>query len=589
MKKFTILILLFFASFASAQEVPPIKDAIPGRGYIPMTDAKRKEMQAKSHAAHGGRITMLAKNLTVPAAFDCRTNGWLIPTGDQGQCGSCYLYSTIWGTLTSSFIIAGYGKNDGSFVMSVQYGMDCHNFGGCNGGNGTEVIDWLCTNGWPAEKYIDLAGVTHNDYPPYQARSGSCRTVAGAKLWKPATWGFVNANGKPSTAEIKAAMLKYGPLNISLDAGGQFSNGTGTITTLGNNIDHEINMVGWDDAKGAFLLWNQWNTSWGTGGFRWCTYAAATHLVDIFFVSVDPLPPPPPVPPSVAPVVTSPLTLQVSLNVPFTYQITASNSPTSFSATGMPAGWTCSASGLISGVIAVVGSSATVQVSATNSSGIGTANLLVTTGVIPPIPVPGTTTFNVSKDIKAGTYELHKVGTQAAIDFLSGSGSAITTTKEPPTEDKNMLKMTEMLLGLQKVIELQQKQIEELRKQLYPEPKKTSMAPILKEDSYARFTRSEFEGWGSRSNRSGSGGTSASSRRELLLLCGEGDCSGASRQRKGHATAGVFSNEHEDAYKDRCDVYLSIRIHDADRIVSHLAGRYSCEPSRSSGGQQQSV
>lgn len=490
MKRITLFVLLLCTSFVSAQdteahkllgtlntilakqEVPPVKDVVgKGRGYIPLTAEKRKEMQAKSNAAHGGRIAMLAKNLALPATFDCRDKGWLVTTGDQGQCGSCYLYSTIYGTLTASFIIAGYAKNDGSFLMAVQYGMDCHNFGGCNGGNGTEVIDWLCTNGWPAEKYIDAAGVSHNDYPRYSASSQACRKVAGAKLWKPATWGFVNANGNPSIEEIKAAMYKYGPINIAIDAGGQFGNGTGTITSLGNSIDHEINCVGWDDNKQAFLLWNQWSTDWGTGGFRWCSYAASKHIVDWFWISVDPLPPPPP-PVTAAPVITSAGAIQVAANAPFTYQITATNSPTGFSAFGMPAGWTCSASGLISGVATDV--SKTIIIAAVNASGTGTASLVVASGVIPPPvpPGPGGAKITLSMDMKAGTYALLDDSDVAALKAIMAkiNSTQVSTTKEPPQD--------EAMLRLLNVVEKLNKRIVELEKQLAEpkatEPKKTS-------------------------------------------------------------------------------------------------------------------
>lgn len=288
-----LLILLLSA-------LPLFGQTLRSTGYKPLTPEKRAVFQAKSREAHGGRIAMLARNQTLPASFDCRDKGWALPVGDQGNCGSCYLYSTVQ-TASAAFVKAGYGKPDGSFMLAVQYGMDCGpGFGGCDGGNGTEVIDWMCKNGWPAESYVDAAGKTIHDYPGYEARERTCRTVAGAKKWTPASWGYVNDSGKPAPAEIKTAMYNYGVLNIALDAGGQFGNGTGTITSLGNSIDHEIQVVAWDDAKdgGAFLLQNQWNTDWGNNGYRWCTYNAARSIVDWFWVSAAPLPPPPPVPPT---------------------------------------------------------------------------------------------------------------------------------------------------------------------------------------------------------------------------------------------------------------------------------------------------
>ena len=296
MKQFVCLILaLAFVSPAFGQdEKDPPKAVVGGKGYVPLTPAKRAVLYAKSLREHGSRIEMLRRNQTLPAAFDCRDNGWVLPVGYQGQCGSCYLYSTSYGTMSQAWVKAGYGKPDGSFVMSPQFGMDRpRDFGGCNGGNGTEVIDWAVNNGWIAETYIDATGV-HNDYPAYQASSGNDRTKAGAKVWKLASWGFVSSStSRPATTdEIKTALFNFGPLNVSLDAGGQFGNGTGTITSLGTSIDHEIELVAYDDSDGTFLLKNQWSTDWGNNGYRKLTYAAASRLVDVFWVSVSPLPPP---------------------------------------------------------------------------------------------------------------------------------------------------------------------------------------------------------------------------------------------------------------------------------------------------------
>lgn len=264
-----------------------------GRGYKPLTEEKRAYYQRLDRAKHGDHIERAAKNLVLPAAFDGRVRVPL-PMWDQGPCGSCYLVSTV-RTMTCAGVLTGLGKADGSFMQAAQYGMDRpRNFGGCDGGNGTEVIDWAVKNGWIAETYVDSAGAAHRDYPAYQAKSGNDRTAPGAKVWvKGWTWGLVSNSGRPTADQIKAALFLYGRLNVSLDAGGQFGNGTGTITALGNGIDHEINMVAWDDSKdgGAFLLENQWGAEWGVGGYRWVTYKAAQNIVDMFWVSAGPVPP----------------------------------------------------------------------------------------------------------------------------------------------------------------------------------------------------------------------------------------------------------------------------------------------------------
>jgi hypothetical protein len=79
----------------------------------------------------------------------------------------------------------------------------------------------------------------------------------------------------------------------------------------------------------------------------------------------------------IAPVITSPTTASGTVGASFSYQIAASNSPTSFGATGLPAGLSLNTStGLISGTPSAAGAS-TVSISATNSAGTGPATLTI--------------------------------------------------------------------------------------------------------------------------------------------------------------------------------------------------------------------
>ena len=84
------------------------------------------------------------------------------------------------------------------------------------------------------------------------------------------------------------------------------------------------------------------------------------------------------------PVVTSATTATVLMGQPFSYQITASNDPVSFNATGLPTGLSVNtASGVISGTPTQTGVF-NVGLSATNPSGTGTASLTLT---VSPVPV----------------------------------------------------------------------------------------------------------------------------------------------------------------------------------------------------------
>ena len=79
-----------------------------------------------------------------------------------------------------------------------------------------------------------------------------------------------------------------------------------------------------------------------------------------------------------APVITSTTTASGDIGAAMSYQITATNSPTSFNATGLPAGVTVNTTtGLISGTPTASGVF-TVTLTATNAGGSGTATLTLT-------------------------------------------------------------------------------------------------------------------------------------------------------------------------------------------------------------------
>jgi hypothetical protein len=94
------------------------------------------------------------------------------------------------------------------------------------------------------------------------------------------------------------------------------------------------------------------------------------------------------------PVITSPTSANGTVGVAFSYQITATNNPTSFNATGLPPGLTVNTgTGLISGTPTTAGTY-TVTISATNAGGTGSATLTITIVIPPPPVITSATTAN---------------------------------------------------------------------------------------------------------------------------------------------------------------------------------------------------
>jgi T5SS/PEP-CTERM-associated repeat protein len=140
-----------------------------------------------------------------------------------------------------------------------------------------------------------------------------------------------------------------------------------------------------------------------------------------------------------APVITSKDAATGELGAAFTYQITASNTPTSYDATGLPAGLKVdAATGLISGKPLKEGTF-TVTLSATNASGTGTANLILevplpvvtVAATVPMIAVgggkPGEFTVHISAAQNSALTIHYKVAGSAVPgkDYVALSGAAV--------------------------------------------------------------------------------------------------------------------------------------------------------------------
>ncbi len=221
--------------------------------------------------------------------WDCRTLGTVPKIRDQGQCGSCWDFGGC-GVCTSALIKAGQIKLD-DINLSEQMVLDCGRNGGCNGDNSSTVCDMCKTQ-----------GIADDSYGSYRASEGSCKPTN--KLWKIKDWGFVaQESGVAPTQAIKDAMVKYGPIQVNLDAG-VLGNGTGIIRGGGHSIDHAVMVVGWhDDASmsegGYWIMRNSWGTSWGEQGYCRIAYGAGDVGDGALWAVAEggPVPPPPPVPP----------------------------------------------------------------------------------------------------------------------------------------------------------------------------------------------------------------------------------------------------------------------------------------------------
>ena len=205
---------------------------------------------------------------TLPSKYDSRELNIILPSRDQGRSGCCWAFTA---TDVAQALFHKNGHETG--YLAPQIYTNC--------AIGYLNLD-LNTGG---NEYIAISTNALLKAPVYASKVGefSDKDYECPVYSKEDIAGYILSTSDLPTNDkiaIKEAIMQYGSVMSSVFYEDEFYNSSSKTYCYTHDptqgypyaTNHAVNIIGWDDTKGCWLVKNSWGPNWGNNGTFWVSY-----------------------------------------------------------------------------------------------------------------------------------------------------------------------------------------------------------------------------------------------------------------------------------------------------------------------------
>jgi xylem cysteine proteinase len=205
------------------------------------------------HKEGSGETVNLAGLVNTPSSIDWNAKGAVAEVKNQGQCGSCWSFSTT-GSIEGAVEI----KTGRLTSLSEQQLVDCSTANyGCQGGLMDYAFQFVMKNG----------GLCRESDYPYTASQGRCQTSCSLV----STISNYKDVSRYNEDALLAAVANQ-PVSVAIEADQtsfQFYSGGVMTGSCGTSLDHGVLVTGYgtDNGQDYWTIKNSWGANWGENGY----------------------------------------------------------------------------------------------------------------------------------------------------------------------------------------------------------------------------------------------------------------------------------------------------------------------------------